>query len=72
MGIKKKIGMEKYVHMDCAEFANIILFMTIPNLIYLGRSSIKDFIIKTILVAVILTAVRGHSSKMYQRGINKC
>lgn len=36
VGIKKKIGMEKYVHMDCAEFANIILFMTIPNLIYLA------------------------------------
>lgn len=66
---KKVLGIERYIRMNSAEFANIILFMTIPNLVYLGRSSIKDFIIKTILVAVILTFMRG-SSKYYKRGLN--
>lgn len=67
---KKVLGIEKYIQMNSAEFANIILFMTIPNLVYLGRSSIKDFIIKTILVAVILTVMRGRPSKYLQRGFS--
>lgn len=58
------------IKMDCAEFANIILFMTIPNLVYLGRSSIKDFIIKTILVAVILKIMRGRTPKTYAGGFS--
>ncbi len=50
-------------YMSIAEFGNIILFMTIPNLVYLGRSSIKDFIVKTIMVIVILCIIRSRSQK---------
>lgn len=66
--IKKHMGMETNSQMKSAEFANIILFMTIPNLVYLGRSSLKDFMIKTIMVVVILAVVRGCNFYDYQRG----
>lgn len=42
-----------------AEYAQMLLFMTLPNLIYLGRSSLKDFIFKTIITAVILWALQS-------------
>lgn len=35
-------------------YANLMLFMTMPNLIYLGRSTIKDFIFKTIVSLIIM------------------
>ena len=49
-----------------AEYAQMLLFMTLPNLIYLGRSSLKDFIFKTIITVIILwtlQSVAGHSCR---------
>ena len=40
------------------EYSQIILYMTIPNLIYLGRSSIKDFVFKTMATVIILVVLQ--------------
>ena len=66
--IKKLLETDTDVPVYSAEFANIILFMTIPNLVYLGRSSFKDFMIKTIMVVAILAIIRGRTFKCHKRG----
>ena len=66
--IKKLLETDTDVPVYSAEFANIILFMTIPNLVYLGRSSLKDFMIKTIMVVAILAIIRGRTFKCHKRG----
>lgn len=38
-----------------APYAQMALFMTTPNLVYIGRSTIKDFIVKTIVSLIIFT-----------------
>ena len=47
-------------------YANLLLFMTVPNLVYLGRSSIKDFVMKCISTTVILLLL--HTYTMYKEG----
>ena len=51
-----------------SEYSQIILYMTIPNLIYLGRSSVKDFVFKTIATLIIVLSVQIISrTKIWQR-----
>jgi hypothetical protein len=47
------------------EYAQMLLFMTIPNLIYLGRSSVKDFVIKTVVTIVILGLLQSVSRRSF-------
>lgn len=44
------------------DYSQLLLFMTIPNLIYLGRSSIKDFIFKTLATLIIIVILQNCSS----------
>ena len=52
----------RYAGSKC-EYSQIILYMTIPNLIYLGRSSVKDFIFKTIAAIVIVLVLQDMASR---------
>ena len=40
-------------------YANLMLFMTIPNLAYIGRSTIKDFIFKTFFSLIVMVILQN-------------
>lgn len=55
------------------DYSRMLLFMTIPNLIYLGRSSIKDFIFKTIITVIIIVVIQSISTyRFYGKHRESC
>lgn len=44
-------------------YASLMLFMTTPNLIYLGRSNVKDFIFKTLITLFLVFILQKFAPK---------
>lgn len=61
-GVLERAYMLAKEHQDTMMYAQLLLFMTMPNLIYIGRSSLTDFISKTIASIVICAVLQNMSS----------